>query len=146
MFSVKRLNRPWCQRKTSSQARGRRQLVMSLYDKRDDFSFSIHDNNYPLLDGNVPCMPSYRVYIIQLIRFVKACDTFTCTDFLTRQQNLVHTLTKEGFKQRLLCRKFKQFYSSNFDPLSRCSKSDTEHLHWGININRQVSTRPGSLQ
>ena len=55
---------------------------MSLYDKRDDFPFAIH--NYPHLDGKVPCMPTYGVYISQLIRFAKACDTYP--DFLTRHQ------------------------------------------------------------
>ena len=29
-----------------------RQLLMSLYDKRDDFPFAIH--NYPHLDSNLP--------------------------------------------------------------------------------------------
>ena len=33
-------------------------LVMSLYDKRDDFPFQ--GQNYPHLDSNVPCMPMYR--------------------------------------------------------------------------------------
>ena len=51
-----------------------RQLVMSLYDKRDDFPFAIH--NYPHLDSNVPYMPTYGVYISLLIRFAKACDTY----------------------------------------------------------------------
>ena len=53
---------------------------MSLHDKRDDFPFSIH--NYPHLDGNVPCMPTYGVCMSQLICFAKACDTYT--DFLRR--------------------------------------------------------------
>ena len=34
-------------------------LVMSLYDKRDDFPFRVQ--NYPHLDSNVPCMPMYGV-------------------------------------------------------------------------------------
>ena len=110
---------------------------MSLYDKRDDFPFSIH--NYPHLDSNVPCMPTYGVYISQLIRFAKACDTYT--DFLKRHQNLVRTLAKQGFKYNLLCKKFKQFYRSNFDLVSRYSKSVTEHLREGI--DSQVTTRPG---
>ena len=114
-----------------------RQLVMSLYDKRDDFPFSIH--NYPHLDSNVPCMRTYGVYISQLIRFAKACDTYT--DFLRRHQNLVRTLAKQGFKYNLLCKKFKQFYRSNFDLVSRYSKSVTEHLREGI--DSQVTTRPG---
>ena len=54
-----------------------RQLVISLYDKRDHFPFAVH--NYPHLDSNVPCMPTYGVYISQLIRFAKACDTYPVT-------------------------------------------------------------------
>ena len=47
-----------------------RQLVMSLYDKKDNFPFSIH--SYSHLDGNVPCMFTHGVHISQLIRFAKA--------------------------------------------------------------------------
>ena len=38
-----------------------------IYDKRDDFDFDIVI--FPFLDGDVPCHPSYGVYISQLIRF-----------------------------------------------------------------------------
>ena len=38
-----------------------------IYDKRDDLNFEIV--NFPFLDGDVPCSPSYGVYISQLIRF-----------------------------------------------------------------------------
>ena len=38
-----------------------------IYDKRDDFDFDIV--NFPFLDGDVLCRPSYGVYISQLIRF-----------------------------------------------------------------------------
>ena len=41
----------------------------NFYDKRHDFDFDIV--NFPFLDGDVPRSPSYRVYISQLIRFVK---------------------------------------------------------------------------
>ena len=40
-----------------------------LYDKRDDFDFDIVI--FPFLDGDVPCRPSYGVYIFQLIRFAR---------------------------------------------------------------------------
>ena len=43
-----------------------------IYDKRDDFNFEIV--NFPFLDGDVPCSPSYGVYISQLIRFVRVCS------------------------------------------------------------------------
>ena len=109
------------------------QLAMSLYDKRDDFPFTIH--NYPHLDSNVPCMPTYGVYISQLIRFAKACDSYP--DFLARHQRLVSTLVKQGFRYGLLCRKFKQFYRSHFNLISRYSKSVTQHLREGV--DSQVS-------
>ena len=34
-----------------------------IYCKRDDFDFDIHVVNFPFLDGDVPCRPSYGVYI-----------------------------------------------------------------------------------
>ena len=36
-------------------------------NKRDDFDFDIE--NFPFLDGDVPCFTSYGVYISQLIGF-----------------------------------------------------------------------------
>ena len=37
-----------------------------IYDKRDYFDFDIV--NFPFFDGDVPCRPSYGMYISQLIR------------------------------------------------------------------------------
>ena len=52
-----------------------------IYDKRDDFDFDIV--SFPFLDGDIPCPPSYGVYISQLIRFALVCshvdDFNTCT-------------------------------------------------------------------
>ena len=42
-----------------------------IYDKRDDFDFDIV--NFPFLDCDVPCRPSYGVYISQLIRSAREC-------------------------------------------------------------------------
>ena len=39
----------------------------SVYDKRDDFGFPIV--NFPWLSGDVPKLPSYDIYISQLVRF-----------------------------------------------------------------------------
>ena len=39
----------------------------SVYDKRDDFGFPIV--NFPWLSGEVPRLPSYGIYISQLVRF-----------------------------------------------------------------------------
>ena len=44
-----------------------------IYDKRDDFNFEIV--NFPFIDGDVPCPPSYGVYIEQLTRFARVCSS-----------------------------------------------------------------------
>ena len=44
-----------------------------IYDKRDDFNFEILVN-FPFHDGDVPCSPSYGVYISQHIRFARVCS------------------------------------------------------------------------
>ena len=82
-----------------------------------------HARTHARTHTHVPCVPTYGVYISQLIRFAKACDTYP--DFLTRHQRLAATLMRQGFKYDLLCRKFKQFYRSHFDLISRYSKSVT---------------------
>ena len=43
-----------------------------IYDKRDYFKFEIV--NFQFLDGGVPRLPSYGVYISQLIRFSRVCS------------------------------------------------------------------------
>ena len=43
-----------------------------IYDKQDDFNFKIV--NFPFIDGDVPCTPSYSVYISQFIHFERVCS------------------------------------------------------------------------
>ena len=65
-----------------------------IYDKWDDFNFEIV--NFPYLDGDVPCSPSYGVYISLLIRFARACSKVD--DFNNR--NLF--LTAKIFKYKVI--------------------------------------------
>ena len=53
-------------------------------NKRDDFDFKIV--NFPFLDGDVPRVTSYGVYISQLIRFARTSSHVT--DFNTRNKLL----------------------------------------------------------
>ena len=46
---------------------------ISVYDKRDDFGFPIL--NFPWFSGDVPRLPSYVVYISQLVRFARCCTS-----------------------------------------------------------------------
>ena len=46
-------------------------IHFSVYDKRDDFGFPIV--NYPWLSGDVPRLPSYGIFILQLVKFARCC-------------------------------------------------------------------------
>ena len=45
----------------------------SVYNKRDDFGLPIV--NFPWLSGDVPRLPSYGVYISQLVKFAMCCTS-----------------------------------------------------------------------
>ena len=65
-----------------------------MYDKPDDFDFEIV--NFPFFDGDVPCSPSYSVYISQLIRFARVFSTVD--DFNNRNLFLTAKLLKQGYR------------------------------------------------
>ena len=75
----------------------------SLFDKRNDFNFNVI--SYPFLSGNIPKIPTYGVYVSQLIRF--------CNVSSESMQNAVlslnNKLRKQGFVVQTLKRKFQQF-------------------------------------
>ena len=56
-----------------------------LYNKRDEFNIEIV--NFPFIDGDVPCFPSYGVYISHLICFARVC--FNVDNFYNRKKNLL---------------------------------------------------------
>ena len=45
------------------------EVQTSVYDKRADFGFSI--DSFPWVSDDVPKLPSYSVYILQLVRFAR---------------------------------------------------------------------------
>ena len=63
-----------------------------IYDKWDDLNFEIV--NFPFFDRDVPCSPSYGVYISQLIRFARMCSNVD--DFNNRNLFLTAKLLKQG--------------------------------------------------
>ena len=81
-------------------------LTTQLYDKRDDFSFSIV--NFPHLCSNIPLSPAYGVYISQLIRYARACSGYS--QFLNRGKLLTNKLMVQGFQQSRLKSAFRKFY------------------------------------
>ena len=46
----------------------------AVFDKRDGFSF--HIVNFPHMDSNIPSKPAYGVYISQLVRIGRICDSY----------------------------------------------------------------------
>jgi len=81
-------------------------LTTQLYDKRDDFNFSIV--NFPHLYSNIPLSPAYGVYISQLIRYARACSSYS--QFLNRGRLLTHKLMLQEFLQPRLKSAFRKFY------------------------------------
>ena len=65
-----------------------------IYDKRDDYNFEIV--NFPLFDGDVPCSPSYGVYISWLISFARVCSNVD--DCNNRNLSLTAKLLKQGYR------------------------------------------------
>ena len=65
-----------------------------LYDKRKDFDFSVI--TYPFLSGNIPKVPSYGVYMSQLLRVCQICGGFS--GFKNEVINLHKKLDTQGFE------------------------------------------------
>ena len=82
-----------------------RELVTSLYDKRDDFPFKIV--NFPDLSGNVPHASSYGVFIAQSLRYGKACHKYN--DFIERTHTLKNQLVRQHFDEKHLIKKLKNW-------------------------------------
>ena len=81
----------------------------NIYDKGDDFNFEIV--NFPFLDGDVPCSPSYDVYISQLIHFARVCSNVD--DFNNRNLFLIAKLLKQGYRYHKIRKAFSKFYHSH---------------------------------
>ena len=81
-------------------------LSTRLYDKRDDFNFSII--NFPHLISNIPLSPAYGVYISQLIRYARACSSYG--DFVERHGHLSYKLLNQGYTRARLVSTFKRFF------------------------------------
>ena len=77
-----------------------------LYDKRDDFNFKIV--NFPFLDGDVPCSPSYGVYISQLLCFARVCSNVD--DLNNKNLFLIAKLLKQGYRYHKMRKAFSKFY------------------------------------
>ena len=99
-------------------------LYTKLYDKRDDFNFEII--NFPYLSSNIPSAPAYGVYISQLLRYSRACDSYE--DFRVRHRLLAVKLVRQGFSRIRLVKSFKKFYGKYGDVVSKYDTSVAQML------------------
>ena len=101
----------------------------SVYDKRDDFGFPIA--NFPWLSGDVPRLPSYGVYISQLVRFARCCTGFS--DFHSKILQITSKLLTHGYRYHKLRKTFGKFFRSYSDLLSKFGEiSFQEYVLEGI--------------
>ena len=103
-------------------------MSVKIYDKREDFNFSIV--NYPHLDGDVPRLPSYGVYISQLIRFARACTHVE--DFNERNAIITSKLLNQGFRYHKLRKCFCRFYYRNLELVNKYNSHIKTLINDGI--------------
>ena len=84
-----------------------------IYDKRDDFDIV----NFRFLDGDIPRLTSYGVYISQLIRFARVSSHVD--DFNTRNKVLTAKLLRQGYRYNKIRKAFSKFYRRHFDIVSK---------------------------
>ena len=95
-----------------------------IYDKRDDFDFEIV--NFPFLDD----VPSYGVYIFQLIRFARSSSYIA--DFNTRNKMWTLKLLKQGYRYHKLHKTFSNFYRRYYDLISKFQIAVKSFLRQGL--------------
>ena len=102
----------------------------SVYDKRDDFGFPIV--NFPWLSGDVPKrLPSYGIYIWQLIRFPRCC--ISILDFHSKNLQITLKMLTQGYGYHKLRKTFGKLLRSYSERLSKFGDiSFQEHLSKGI--------------
>ena len=87
----------------------------SVYDKRDDFGFLIV--NFPWFSGDVPRLPSYGIYISQLVRFARCCTSVF--DFHSKNLQITSKLLTQGYRYHKLRKTFGKFFRSYSELLSK---------------------------
>ena len=101
----------------------------SVYDKRDDFGFPIV--HFPWLSGDVPRLPSYGIYISQLVRFARCCTSVF--DFHFKNLQITSKLLTQGYRYHKLRKTFGKFFRSYSELLSKFGDiSFQEYLSKGI--------------
>ena len=115
-------------------------IYTSVYDKRDDFGFPIA--NFPWLSGDIPRLPSYGIYISQLVRFATCCTSVF--DFHSKKSSnhfktidtvlQIHKLRKtfgKFFRFARCCTSVFDFHSKNFQITSKLLTQGYRYTSFG---------------
>ena len=95
-------------------------LIFTVYDKRDDFNFSIV--NYPFIDSCIPKKSALGVYTSQLIRYARICSHFD--DFKSKSKILVSKLKNQGYTDNDLKRLTLRFFKDRQALLNKYNIND----------------------
>ena len=95
----------------------------------DDFGFPIV--NFPWLSGDVPRLPSYGIYISQLVRFARCCTSVF--DFNSKNLQITSKLLTQCYRYHKLRKPFGKFFRSYSERLSKFGAiSFQEYVSKGI--------------
>ena len=87
--------------------------------------------NFPWLSGDVPRLPSYGIYISQLVRFARCCTSIL--DFHSKNLQITSKLLTQGYRYHKLRKTFGKFFRSYSELLSKYGDiSFQEYLSKGI--------------
>ena len=95
-------------------------LIFTVYDKRDDFNFSIV--NYPFIDSCIPKKSALGVYTSQLIRYARICSLFD--DFKNKSKILVSRLKNQGYRENDLKRLTLKFFKDRQELVKKYNIND----------------------
>ena len=73
--------------------------------------------NFPWLSGDVPRLPSYGIYISQLVRFARACTSVL--DFHSKNTQITGKLLAQGYRYHKLRKTFGKFFRSYSELLAK---------------------------
>ena len=82
------------------------------------------------MSSNIPAGPSYGVYISQLVRIGRICNTYD--EFVKRHLMITSRLIKQGFRYTKLVKSFKKFYVKYIHLMDNYNVCLRRHISEGI--------------
>ena len=100
-------------------------FVISLYDKRDNFPFSIV--RMPYLDSNIPSKIFYSAFGGEILRFAR--NTSDIALFMDKSKLLIDRMLKQGGKSFILTNILKRLFGKHFDIFRKYCNNCSDFLN-----------------